>query len=121
MYCKPCQRQVDRDYYAANTHRVRQRTTAYRQGVHGALRGYLVAHPCVDCGEADPVVLEFDHRNPVEKSRAVSDLIHSRTSWARLLAEIEKCDVRCANCHRRRTAVQFGSYRAGMHEGSVSL
>jgi hypothetical protein len=42
----------------------------------------------------------------------VGRLIHSGNALA-LRAEIEKCDVRCGNCHRIRTAKQFGSYRLG--------
>lgn len=66
------------------------------------LREYLLAHPCVDCGEADPVVLEFDHRS--EKRLAVGTICGMGWSVTALMAEIAKCDVRCANCHRRKTA-----------------
>ena len=31
-----------------------------------------------------------------------------RYSWNAILVEIAKCDIRCANCHRRRTASQYG-------------
>jgi hypothetical protein len=67
----------------------------------------------VACGEADPVVLEFDHRDPAEKAERVSRLVSIGCSLARLRAEIEKCDVRCANCHRRRTAQQQAWSKAG--------
>lgn len=73
-----------------------------------ALLDYLLKNPCVDCGEKDVVVLDFDHRDPGEKSFAVSDAIRRGYSMRRVLAEVRKCDVRCANCHRRRTARQFG-------------
>lgn len=66
---------------------------------------YLQAHPCVDCGEHDPVVLEFDHVRG-EKKQDIAMMINNGASWERLLTEIEKCDVRCANDHRRRTASQ---------------
>lgn len=62
---------------------------------------HLLEHPCVDCGEADPVVLEFDHRG--DKKFNVSDAAKMAYSTKRVVAEIEKCDVRCANCHRRKT------------------
>lgn len=64
----------------------------------------------MDCGEQDPVVLEFDHINPAEKTQSVASLI-SRYQVSRLMEEIEKCEVRCANCHRRRTAAQLGYYQ----------
>lgn len=64
---------------------------------------YLHNHPCVDCGEKDIVVLEFDHVRGV-KSRAVSKIMWDPKEWSVVLKEIEKCDVRCANCHRRVTA-----------------
>lgn len=70
---------------------------------------YLLAHPCVDCGESDPLVLEFDHRE--DKRAQIVDLMRNHAQWSDVLKEIEKCDVRCANCHRRRTAKVRGHYR----------
>src|SRR3546814_8531418 len=69
---------------------------------------HLRAHPCVDCGETDPVVLEFDHLR--DKVGNVSAMVHSNELW-RLVDEIEKCEVVCANCHRRRTARRANTYR----------
>ena len=64
------------------------------------LHHYKQERGCADCGENDPVVLEFDHLR--DKVDNVAALV-TRWSWKRLLTEIEKCDVVCANCHRRRT------------------
>jgi hypothetical protein len=66
-------------------------------------REYLATHPCVDCGESDPVVLDYDHVRG-EKIADVSTLILRGVSWERVKVEIGKCDVRCANDHRRVTA-----------------
>lgn len=63
---------------------------------------YLQEHPCVDCGEKDTVVLDFDHVRG-EKVANVSSLVNGGYPWATIQAEIEKCDVRCANDHRRAT------------------
>jgi len=73
------------------------------------LRAYLSHHPCVDCGEKDPIVLEFDHVKG-NKKNAVSQLA-GKASLATISKEIEKCVVRCANCHRRRHAKERGYYR----------
>ena len=60
--------------------------------------------PCVDCGVLyPPYVMDFDHRDPSTKIDKVSRLASQTTSRERLLAEIEKCDLVCANCHRERT------------------
>ena len=66
---------------------------------------YLLHHPCVDCGETDPVVLDFDHVRG-EKFSTIADALRLGWSEKRLFSEIEKCEVRCANCHRRVTAVR---------------
>lgn len=68
---------------------------------------YLKTHPCVDCGESDIIVLQFDHNDDVNKVGSISKLIRKRMSQASLVQEIQKCTVRCANCHTRRTAKQF--------------
>jgi hypothetical protein len=65
---------------------------------------------CVDCGESDPRVLEFDHVSGV-KTGNVCDMIGSLISWRRISEEISKCVVRCANCHRRKTIRQLKWYR----------
>lgn len=76
---------------------------------------YLLNHPCVDCGETDPIVLEFDHQR--DKLKGVGYLSARGHKWDRILAEIEKCEVRCANCHKRRTAKQFNYRRAVLVKG----
>jgi hypothetical protein len=66
-------------------------------------------HPCVDCGETDPLVLEFDHL--ADKRFNIAKGMRDR-SWQAVLDEIAKCDVVCANCHRRRTGLGAGFARA---------
>ena len=55
---------------------------------------------CIKCGyNKYPEALEFHHKNPLEKEFNVSKKGHCR-SWERVLREIQKCDLLCANCHR---------------------
>lgn len=65
-------------------------------------------HPCVVCGENDPIVLEFNHINLSTKKADVSSLI--KRTRKQLVEEIEKCEVLCSNCHRRHTAKQQNWY-----------
>jgi hypothetical protein len=61
------------------------------------------AVPCSDCGERyPPCAMDFDHRDPSTKRAAVTRMI-GRAGTQRLLDEIAKCDIVCANCHRLRT------------------
>jgi hypothetical protein len=62
----------------------------------------LLASGCVDCGSTDLCALDFDHQ--IDKRMSVTRLAHREVGLAMLTREIDKCEVRCANCHRRRTA-----------------
>jgi hypothetical protein len=70
----------------------------------------LASSACVDCGTADTLILQFDHRD--EKTRDIGWFVSSGSPARRVADELEKCDVRCANCHRRRTAQAGGWFRA---------
>jgi hypothetical protein len=62
---------------------------------------YKESNPCTDCDRLYPYyVMDFDHARG-EKFRGVSRM--QGYSWERVLAEIAKCDLVCANCHRIRT------------------
>jgi hypothetical protein len=109
--CRECWR---KDYIA---NREDRKATA-AAGAHATLtrhrerlQQYLETHPCVDCGEDDIRCLEFDHRDPSQKLANVSALVAMHVRWERILAEIAKCDVRCASCHAKRTAEQRNSWR----------
>jgi hypothetical protein len=109
--CKACQRAYAKEHYRKNRDKylakASRRNAVERERLAMMLRAYLEEHPCVDCGVADLTILDFDHRNPSEKTATVNALMRS-WNWERVLSEIAKCDVRCANCHRRRTARQRG-------------
>lgn len=83
-----------------------------------AVYAHLLSHPCVDCGERDIMTLQFDHVHG-EKSAAVSKLMQASVS--RVQAEIAKCEVRCGNCHRRRTLqrAKHGPYRVKVVDSKI--
>jgi hypothetical protein len=115
-YCRPCRSEYKKKHYRANKQRyvdnAAKRKRRVLQERVDFLVGYLRDHPCVDCGEVDVVVLEFDHvrgKKEFDVTRGVRD-----HAWQSVLREIEKCDVVCANCHRRRTAERGGFLRAAV-------
>jgi hypothetical protein len=81
-----------------------QRDRDVRKRLRAFIEGYKATHPCVNCGESDPLVLEFHHRDQGLKKKDVANIATGNWSIAVLKKEIEKCDVLCANCHRRKTA-----------------
>lgn len=109
--CKSCNKEQRKAYYKTAHGRDRNITTGrrYRHALAQRVIDYLKDHPCVDCGETDPVVLDFDHRG--EKIANVGNMVRNSFAWYKVQAEIAKCDVRCANCHRRKTARQFSWYK----------
>lgn len=104
-------RAYQRAYYAKNyplkKGGYRESNKNYRERARQRFLEYLLTHPCVDCGEADPIVLECDHREMEDKSFDMSTALRQGYSWPKMEAELAKCDVRCANCHKRRTYVQL--------------
>jgi hypothetical protein len=70
------------------------------------LQELLMQSQCVDCGDSRLVVLDFDHVGT--KTGNVTELARRGSSLRRLQAEVSQCDIRCANCHRRRTYASFG-------------
>lgn len=107
--CKECKRLYDNQFYKDNKHKYAKSRKAgrrvYRLKMQSIAWEYLTSHPCIDCGESDPVVLEFDHKSKTHKSCNVS-LLARFFGEEKIRAEINKCEVRCANCHRRKTAKQ---------------
>jgi hypothetical protein len=109
-HCRVCHAAYRRQHYLNNREAYVAREVArmkrYREENRPLLLEYLKLHPCVDCGQSDPILLEFDHRDRTTKTKPVTH-IALRKPWKRVLAEIAKCDVRCVVCHRRRTAQQM--------------
>lgn len=97
-------------HYAANRERMIARSLRCnrerkRRNIEYVLN-FLMLHPCVDCSVSDPVVLAFDHQS--DKRQNVSEMVRNGVSIETLQAEINKCKVRCHNCHAIRTATQQG-------------
>jgi hypothetical protein len=79
----------------------RENARRWRREIRVALDAFKRGKPCSDCGGVfDPVCMDFDHRPGERKRFAVG---RADKKWETTLAEIAKCDLVCANCHRLRT------------------
>lgn len=117
--CKAHHREYVREHYRANkasyVEKAKKRNAEVKEKHREIIMEHLRGNPCVDCGNSDTEVLQFDHRDRSDKVSEVSNLITGSTR--RLMDEIEKCDIRCANCHVKRTRRQMGYW----HNGDVSV
>jgi hypothetical protein len=112
-YCRACNSRYLKEHYANNLSYYVEKAARFKKSTKRAnlakLLEYFADHPCVDCGETDPVVLQFDHVRGT-KFKAVGTLFNECRQWDVIAAEIEKCEVRCSNCHWRKTAKELGWY-----------
>lgn len=107
-YCKECHRSYLKDHYKQNKQyyvsKANKRNIRVKKENSDRILEYLKEHPCVDCGENNPIFLEFDHLR--DRRLEVSRMY--LYSWDTIMDEISKCAVRCVKCHRLKTYQQFG-------------
>lgn len=110
-YCRSCSRNAIRRHYKQY---YVDKSRKYRQILIAASRDliweHLKSHPCVDCAETDPLVLEFDHVRG-QKEFNISTMMRGKMSVSQIQNEMAKCDVRCSNCHKRKTAYAIKSWK----------
>lgn len=116
--CPACKSEYNRAHYTQNKasyveRASRRKALVVRKNTVNIV-AYLLKNPCVDCGESDPVVLEFDHIR--DKSSDIGRMLSDGHSWSAITDEISKCEVRCANCHRRITAKRAGWIRYRLND-----
>jgi hypothetical protein len=109
-WCRECFKQYFRERGQLHIEQVNASRDARRERAHVHVLEYLTKNGCADCDETDPIVLEFDH--VAGKTTEVSALVGRSTRIDLISAEIERCDVVCCNCHRRRTYARRGVTRA---------
>ena len=73
---------------------------------------YLSLHKCIDCGQTNILVLEFDHKDPKQKSFDLGRAhMKKDLTIKELVKEIAKCVVRCGNCHKIKTQQEQNTWR----------
>jgi hypothetical protein len=119
--CKECMAKRSNEWYQDNKEwhiqNVTEHRLADRERAQKFVLEYLSTHPCVGpdgkgCpyNETDPQVLEFDHVRGKKRGH-VATLVRNGATIARLQEEISLCEVRCANCHRRKTVKEKGWFK----------
>ena len=105
-YCRECKKICQKRYYSKS--KLQYLNTIYKsrakrkQANIDLVVQHFKSHACVDCGENDIRILEFDHVRGVKRAN-VSHLMAHGYSLEVLINEIAKCEVRCAKCHMIKT------------------
>jgi hypothetical protein len=106
--CIDCEAAYQKKYYIKNRQKRIEAAKKNSEARIQTMKNFLVEHlknnPCVDCGEDDILVLQFDHMR--DKEYDVSTFVTGKRprSFDTLKKEVAKCEIRCANCHQRKTA-----------------
>lgn len=82
-----------------NNHKCRRKNRDWLQELKSTLK-------CNRCPESDADCLDFHHANPNEKEYNIFEMVGHGYGKKTILAEIAKCEVLCANCHRKHHAAE---------------
>lgn len=110
-WCKTCLSEHNRKVYKEKPNRkqqVKASSLKYKAQMEQFLFDYLSAHPCIECGMTDILTLQFDHLRDKDFTIACQA---TSSSISTIKAEIEKCQVLCANCHSRKTALSNNNWK----------
>lgn len=115
-YCRLCHNAYERTLKHSTPEHLEKRLKSYLNRkrkiglpIQQKIIEYLLEHPCVDCGFSNPLGLQFDHMR--DKSFQISDYYYKPNAWESIELEIQKCEVRCANCHQMKTHISQNSMR----------
>ncbi|MBL5840876.1 hypothetical protein I4U30_21560 [Enterobacter asburiae] len=101
-FCKECKKKIDNDQYANNPKRkmaINERSERIRTFHRLLMRRYKRMKGCLLCNEKEPVALDLHHLDPEQKDMSPAEMVSFNSE--RFKAEIRKCVVLCANCHRK--------------------
>jgi hypothetical protein len=105
--CKSCQTRYGKARYQDTKEAFKERNRKLRIRNQIAVYEYLLTKACVDCGVTNPVVLTFDHVRGT-KTWTISDMVKHSWGLKTIFSEIEKCDIRCFNCHMIKDSLRRG-------------
>lgn len=119
--CKQCSQEYSRKHYKNNSAMYKAKAVAYTKQATVRARDwvfeYLAKASCLDCGNADFRVLEFDHVRD-SKTMTIAKMMVMGRSIKAIQEEVNKCEVVCSNCHRIRTQTRQNSWR--MQRGAAT-
>ncbi len=98
---KAKQRKSQRKHYASHQKVELAKRMRRKKEIRDWFQALKEEQVCSRCGENETCCLEYHHRNPSKKIKHVANMIRDGNGKMSILVEIEKCDLVCANCHRK--------------------
>ena len=95
------QAEYSKAYYEKNRSKVISKINQNKRANRAWFTSYKKTLSCIECGENHPATLDFHHVEPRKSKVKVNELVSDGHTKTRILAEIAKCVVLCANCHRK--------------------
>ena len=114
-------KQYHKRWYGRNRGDRIEQVRRRKAGIREWMRELKESLACMNCGlsgKDNAWALEFHHRNHESKDQLVSSMVASGLAKKRILAEIEKCDVVCSNCHRKS---HYTEHRKAVESGGESI
>lgn len=96
------QREYQRNWYQRHKEKILEKNKERQKRILEWYREYKTNLGCADCGERHPACLEFHHKDRSDKSYTIARVISRASSVKAIMKEIDKCELLCANCHRKR-------------------
>lgn len=90
-----------RKWYASNKEHAKSKIVDRKLQIRDWLCRHKDELRCTRCGEDDPACLDFHHSDPSSKAITIAKAATNGWSISRIESEIAKCEVVCANCHRK--------------------
>jgi hypothetical protein len=100
-YCRSCQKIMKDEHYRNNKDYYYNRNKKRRDETREWFNEYKSNLSCVECGENHPATLDFHHVDRTQKEYGIAYMVNGYASKEKIIEEIEKCVVLCANCHRK--------------------
>ena len=100
-FCKKCMCGLMHKAYERNPSKFIFRTNQARKKIRDWVNQIKQSRGCMICPEKEVACLDFHHKNPHLKTFTIKELVDKKNSQENILAEISKCVVLCANCHRK--------------------
>ena len=109
-WCKPCFKNYENERYKnGDCERKKKNSKKIITDNQDYIWTILINSKCKNCSEDNPLVLEFDHIDPKNKSAEITTLFNR--SKEIIDEEIQKCNVLCRNCHSIKTYTELNSWK----------